>query len=268
MIEHVLTIAHADNRVRIVAMNGSRTNRNAPRDAFQDYDLVFLVTDMASFLEDESWVDVFGKRMMMQTPENMTLFPPELDGRFTYLMLFEDGTRLDLMLIPIEEKERYCVEDSLPVILLDKDGTLPALPPPTDRDYWVKKPTAPMFHDCGNEFWWLTTYVTKGLARHEALYALDHLASCRELLRLMMAWHVGIETNFSCSVGKNDHYLARYTSLDWWARLMATYQSSEQTKQALLTMMTLFEEVALDVAAALDFVYDADEASRMQRYNQ
>ena len=89
MIEKVLAIAKSDDRVRIVAMNGSRTNRNAPRDAFQDYDIVFLVTDMASFLADDSWVDVFGKRIMMQTPENMTLFPPELGGRFTYLMLFE-----------------------------------------------------------------------------------------------------------------------------------------------------------------------------------
>lgn len=266
MIEKVLAIAKSDDRVRIVAMNGSRTNRNAPRDAFQDYDIVFLVTDMASFLADESWVEVFGKRIMMQTPENMTLFPPELGGRFTYLMLFEDGTRLDLMLIPIEEKERYCVEDSLTVILLDKDGTLPALPPPTDRDYWVKKPTAPMFHDCCNEFWWLATYVAKGLARNEILYALDHLASCREMVRLMMVWHVGIETNFSCSVGKNDKYLARYTSIDWWTRLMVTYQASEQTKQALATMMTLFEEVARSVADALTFYYDADEATRVHQY--
>lgn len=169
MIEKVLAIAKSDDRVRIVAMNGSRTNRNAPRDAFQDYDIVFLVTDMASFLADESWVEVFGKRIMMQTPENMTLFPPELGGRFTYLMLFEDGTRLDLMLIPIEEKERYCHEDSLTVVLLDKDGTLLAFPPPTDRDYWVKKLTAPMFHDCCNEFWWLATYVAKVLARNGAL---------------------------------------------------------------------------------------------------
>ena len=41
MIEKVLAIAKSDDRVRIVAMNGSRTNRNAPRDAFQNYDIVF-----------------------------------------------------------------------------------------------------------------------------------------------------------------------------------------------------------------------------------
>ena len=64
------------------------------------------------------------------------MFPPELVGRFTYLMLFEDGNRIDLMLIPIEEKDIYCSEDRLTVILLDKDGNMPKLSEPTDKDYW------------------------------------------------------------------------------------------------------------------------------------
>ena len=54
----------------------------------------------------------------------MALFPPELGDRFTYLMLFEDGTRIDLMLIPIEEMDEYMREDHLTVILLDKDCLL------------------------------------------------------------------------------------------------------------------------------------------------
>lgn len=265
MLDKVLNFANADERVRMVAMNGSRTNDNAPKDAFQDYDIAFLVTDMASFLADSHWIDIFGKRLIMQTPENMTLFPPELGGRFSYLMLFENGERLDLMLIPIEEKQAYCHEDSLTQILLDKDEEI-SLTAPSDRDYWVKKPSALEFGDCCNEFWWLTTYVAKGEARAEALYALDHLASCRKMLRLMMTWHVGIDTNFSCSVGKNEKYLARYVAKEWWSRLMATYQEPLHTKEALEIMMTLFEEVAAQVAEKLAFSYDAQEFSAVRCY--
>lgn len=58
----------------------------------------------------------------------MELFPNELGDRFTYMMLFTDGNRIDLMLIPMEEKDEYCREDGLTVILLDKDGGLPAIP--------------------------------------------------------------------------------------------------------------------------------------------
>ena len=35
-----MEIARADDRIRAVYMNGSRTNPNVPKDIFQDYDIV------------------------------------------------------------------------------------------------------------------------------------------------------------------------------------------------------------------------------------
>ncbi len=55
----ILAFARKDERIRVVAMNGSRANPNAPRDAFQDYDIVFLVTDMDSFLADDGLAGLF-----------------------------------------------------------------------------------------------------------------------------------------------------------------------------------------------------------------
>ena len=78
MMDLILEIARKDDRVRAVAMNGSRTNPAVPKDIFQDYDVVYLVTEMESFLNDPGWVDVFGERVIMQTPEAMTLLPPRL----------------------------------------------------------------------------------------------------------------------------------------------------------------------------------------------
>ncbi len=46
------------------------------------------------------------------------------------------------MLITIEEKNEYCSEDGLTIILLDKDEKMPTLDEPTDEEYWVKKPSA------------------------------------------------------------------------------------------------------------------------------
>ena len=37
----------------------------------------------------------------MQKPEAMALFPPELGSWFSYLMIFKDGVKLDLTLIPL-----------------------------------------------------------------------------------------------------------------------------------------------------------------------
>ena len=45
----ILGVAERDARVRAVFMNGSRANPNAPRDIFQDYDIVYVVEETASF---------------------------------------------------------------------------------------------------------------------------------------------------------------------------------------------------------------------------
>lgn len=268
MMALILQVANKDERVRAVAMNGSRTNANVPKDTFRDYDIVYLVSELASFLSEPDWIGVFGKRTIMQTPEDMAMFPPELGGSFTYLMLFEDGNRMDLMLMPIEEKDKCCAEDGLTVILLDKDEHMPKLSEPTDKDYWVKKPSAAFFADCCNEFWWLTTYVAKGLWRQEILYAYDHLNSVRKMLLTMLEWKVGIETNFSLSVGKNSKYIKNYLANDIWKRLMKTYPAGEYAHvwYSLFEAIHLFEQVAIEVATILGYQYSFEDASKVKTY--
>lgn len=268
MMELILRVSEEDERVRAVAMNGSRTNSNVPKDTFRDYDIVYLVSDFESFLINPDWIDVFGKRIIMQTPEDMVMFPPELGGRFTYLMLFEDGNRIDLMLIPIEEKENYCSEDGLTVILLDKDGNMPKLSEPTDKEYWVKIPSSDFFADCCNEFWWVSTYVVKGLCRQEILYAYDHLNRVREMLLKMLEWKVGVETNFSLSVGKNSKYLKDYLDNDIWEKLMKTYPNGdyEQVWNSLFETIALFEQVASEVATILKYEYPSENVNKVKEY--
>jgi len=48
MLELILNSAKGDDRVRAVIMTGSRANPNARRDIFQDFDIVYLVTDVDS----------------------------------------------------------------------------------------------------------------------------------------------------------------------------------------------------------------------------
>ena len=81
----VLNFAFQDERIRIVTLEGSRTNVNIPKDNLQDYDITFFVIDMGEFLKSDDWLSVFGNRIMMQKPEDMELFPPEEKG-FSYIM--------------------------------------------------------------------------------------------------------------------------------------------------------------------------------------
>jgi len=74
MFDLIHDFAWQDERVRVVAMNGSRANPNAPRDAFQDYDIVFVVTEMDSFLANDAWLSYFGRRIIMQNAEAWSSF--------------------------------------------------------------------------------------------------------------------------------------------------------------------------------------------------
>ncbi|WP_217558849.1 aminoglycoside 6-adenylyltransferase [Paenibacillus sp. GbtcB18] len=268
MFDLIGKVAENDPRVRAVGLNGSRTNPNVSKDFFRDYDIVYLVTDVESFRNDPDWVNMFGERLIMQTPDDMALFPNEPGHRFAYLMLFTDGNRIDLTLIPLEEKEMYCREDKLTVILLDKDNDLPALPPPTDEDYWVQRPDAQRFADCCNEFWWVSTYVAKGLWRQEILYAIDHVNLVRAMLLKMLEWKVGMDTGFSLSIGKNGKFLKRYLDKESWKKLLSTYENGdyEQVWNALYVTGELFEPVALQVAAEFGYTYPAEEAEKIKSY--
>ena len=53
MMELILRTAEEDARIRAVYMNGSRTNPNAPKDIFQDYDIVYVVEETGSFIRDK-----------------------------------------------------------------------------------------------------------------------------------------------------------------------------------------------------------------------
>jgi aminoglycoside 6-adenylyltransferase len=263
MMDLILGAARRDRRVRLAGMNGSRVNPKAPRDEWQDYDVAYGVTETEPFIRDKNWIDVFGKRIIMQTPEAMTLFSPDLGGWFSWLMLFEDGARIDLTIFPLEDLDRWLGRDKLTVILLDKDGRTgkpgrPAPAEPSDETHWVRQPGAECFDDCCNEFWWVATYVVKGLRRDELLYAADHLGRQvrGELLR-MLSWEAGLEHGFSFNPGKSFKYLKNYLPPETWRRVLrgCRYDSAAHIRESLLESLALFRESSRHVAGQLGFPY-------------
>lgn len=257
MYERILNFAKAESHIRVVTLEGSRTNSNIPPDEFQDYDITFFVTDMAYFTEEDSWLDVFGERLIMQKPEDMELFPAQEEG-YSYLMLLEDDVKIDLTLLPLELLDVYFTWGKLVRLLLDKDGRVKTPPVPTDIDYHIQRPTARMFDDCCNEFWNTVTYVVKGLCRKEILFAIDHMNEIvrKELLR-MISWLVGTEKGFSFSIGKNYKFLEQYITEDMWKRLMSTYrmESYAQMWESLEQCLALFREASAETAKRLGYSY-------------
>ena len=57
ILELILNIAENDDRIRAVIMNGSRANPNVPRDLFQDYDVIYFVTEPDPFINNTDWIN-------------------------------------------------------------------------------------------------------------------------------------------------------------------------------------------------------------------
>ncbi|MDE7212570.1 MAG: aminoglycoside 6-adenylyltransferase, partial [Lachnospiraceae bacterium] len=67
MYDLILKVAREDEKIRAVYLDGSRTNPNAPKDIFQDYDVVYVVRETADFIKDRDWVSrMFGEILYMQ----------------------------------------------------------------------------------------------------------------------------------------------------------------------------------------------------------
>jgi len=267
MLELILETARNDERIRAVIMNGSRANPNAPRDFFQDFDIVYIVTDLDAFRHNYEWIQRFGDRMILQMPEDMQDPPPSNDGGFGYLMQFTDGNRIDLGIYPLA-KLHELKKDSLSLLLLDKDGLL-SFAPASESDYLPKPPTAKAFSDCCNEFWWVSPYVAKGLWREEITYAKSMLDEVvREQLMKMLTWHIGVKTGFSRNPGKLGKYFKQHLEPELWEMLLKTYSdaSYDHTWQALFTMCDLFRTTAHRVTGHFSFDYPEGDDDRVSAH--
>ena len=157
-------------RVEAVALSGSRINSHTQEDEFQDYDVVYIVENLNDLLSDLSWLEQFGTRLIEQ--HNV------LGHRRLYLMLFEDGNRIDLTLCPKEYIQEWVDSEAGFKVLKDDKGLFEAYQPNSNR-YWTYPPTEEEFAASCNEFWWVSAYVVKGICRKQVIYSTDHLNAIR-----------------------------------------------------------------------------------------
>ena len=268
MLDLILTYARDHDEVRAVVMNGSRVNPNARKDPFQDYDIVYFVRTVEPFIRNMDIVRYFGEIMILQTPEEMDDPPAIGDGHYAYLMQFMDGNRIDLSFYAVNRPDGT-LQDSLSLVLLDKDNLLGELPPPSDADHLPHKPTAKAFDNCCNEFWWLNPYVAKGLWRDELTYAQYMFEThMREQLLKMLCWYFGVQTGFQKSPGKLGKYLKGQIDPELWTLLERTYPDAQMDHiwEALFCMDDLFRRIATFVADHFRFNYPAQDDARVSAF--
>ena len=246
-------------QVKAVAMSGSRTDTKAPKDEFQDYDVVYVVDDFDNLTSDLYWLDQFGKRIIEQEVA--------LDHRRLNLMLFEDGNRIDLTLCPKEHIKEWVDSEAEFIVIEDKKGLFESYSPSPKR-FWIHPATETDFEKTCNEFWWVSAYVVKGIHRNHLVYATDHLYGiCQQELLKLLAWQVAADKG-TVDVGKNYKYLFQYLPAEKEKEFsnLLDFSSIEKLSQSLLATMQLFHREAQRLAQKLGFDYDKEVAEKMIEY--
>lgn len=246
-------------QVKAVAMSGSRTNQNAPKDEFQDYDVVYVVDDLDNLTSDLSWLDYFGKRIIEQEVV--------LDHRRLYLMLFEDGNRIDLTLCPKDHIQEWVDSEAEFIVLEDKKGLFEYYSPSPQR-FWMSPASETDFENSCNEFWWVSAYVVKGIHRNHLVYATDHLYGiCQQEFLKILAWQVA-SARGKVDIGKNYKYLFQYLPAEKEKEFsnLLDFSSIDKIIQSLFATMELFHQEAQFLAHKMGFDYDMEVAEKMIQY--
>ncbi len=246
-------------QVAAVAMSGSRTNPKAPKDEFQDYDVVYVVENLDELISDLYWIDQFGKRIIEQEVG--------LGQRRLYLMIFEDGNRIDLTLCPKDYIQEWVDSEAGFTVLEDPEHLFEPYPPNIER-YWTNSATEKDFEKVCNEFWWVSAYVVKGICRNQLIYATDHLYGiCQQELLKLLAWQVAADKE-TVDVGKNYKYLFQYLPAEKEKEFsnLLDFSSIDKITQSLFATMELFHQEAQFLAHKMGFDYDMEVAEKMIEY--
>ncbi len=268
MLDKIIRFANLEHTIRAAILNGSRASPSAPTDEFQDYDVIFIVKEVAPFVENQYWINQFGKLIIMQKPDEMDGIWLQQNKKFTFLMLFEDGNRIDLTFM---ESAYYFSQpiDSQSRMLVDKDNLLNNLPSPSDNDYFPKPPSEKLFADCCNEFLWCSQNVVKGIGRKELTYAkfMSENVLRGELIKLLI-WYAGIQSNFSKNIGTYGKFLEKAVEPEIWQKFKSTYVGADydQMWHALFELLALFNILAIKISEHFGFKYDQDEYQKVLKF--
>jgi len=246
-------------QVDAVALSGSRTNQKIQTDEFQDYDVVYIVDDLDYLTSDLSWLTQFGKRIIEQEVT--------LGHRRLYLMLFEDGNRIDLTLCPKEHMQEWVDSEAGFTVLEDPENLFEPYFPNPER-FWIHPASETDFEKSCNEFWWVSAYVVKGICRKQVIYATDHLYGiCQQELLKVLAWQVASDRG-KVDIGKNYKYLFNYLPAEKKKEFsnLLDFSSLDKIIQSLLATMQIFHQEAQSLSQKMGFEYDREVAEKMIQY--
>lgn len=249
-----------DERIVLVTQEGSRNTSEA--DCYSDYDITYFTDHLESF--DDTFIEDFKEIMILQKPEAMEC----LKNAKTYLMMFQDGNRIDLKIAPLSDLNTYLREENVQV-LVDKKQ-LCTQKEYINHTYEVKMLSYEEAASCLNEFYWIALYVLKGILRndlHYANYFFTHI--CMEECLKMMSFDIQLHHKEKIKMGKCYKRIYDYIDDEDALLMKKWFHTANQIEmsEALESCMKLFDVYSKDAYCMMKWNRN-EEAEKVSGYIQ
>ena len=265
--------------VRAAIVVGSRARRDHPADEWADLDIAFTTTDPRRYLSSDDWLSEIGTVWLAyRDPAGITrhvLFEGGLDAGFAPIP--HRQVKLATRVVPLLQRFPLLVRflpgggglrrslaeaaeyyHSGGRVILDKDGTAErflALLPELPSSHTL--PTAAIFSETVNEFWFAAVWTAKHLRRGELWWAkcsgLD--GRMKTLLLRMTEWHARAERGPEFDTWENGRFLEEWADPRVVAGLRDAFAryDGEDLWSALFATLDLFRWLAAETADRLGF---------------
>jgi aminoglycoside 6-adenylyltransferase len=276
VLQRLVRWADPQDAVRALLLTSTRAIPHAPVDDLSDYDVILVARDIRQFVDDRGWAGDFGT-VLVAYWDPLAPDPDYGVAQAGNVVQYADGLKIDFRLWPVALLHTIAQSPALPPeldagyrVLLDKDGLVAQLRPPSYRAYVPARPSEEIYLALIEEFFNDAPYVAKYLWRGELLPA-KWCLDCdmkHVYLRRMLEWRMERDHDWSVPARNLGKGLERRLPVDLRARLASTYAGGgiAENWAALFGTMTLFRDVALAVAADLGYTYPHDLDERVTAY--
>ena len=278
VISELVRWAEQLSSIRAMLLTSTRAIPGASVDIFSDYDVVLVVEDIHPFFKDRSWLEDFGKVLVVYW-DPIHRDPDYEIEKVANVTQYAEGLKIDFTLWPVELMRKIVQAPALTAeldagyrILMDKDGLTDGMKPPTYSAYIPVPPTDEAYQKWIEDFFSDAPYVAKCLLREELLpakwcleYDMKHV-----YLRPMLEWRVEVEHCWSIPVGSLGKGLKKRLPSEIWSQLENSYAGADiaDNWDALFRTMALFRQVAIEVGEGLGYSYPHDLDEQVTTYVQ